>query len=331
MFRVIIIAFQFWHSEPSSLLSFNIQSYHFFSVLAFRATIFSQFRHSEPPPLLSLGVQSHHLFSVWAFRATISLQLGAQSRHIFSVMTFRVILLNYVFRSTISLLVQRLEPHLHFGVQSRCLFQFDIQSLVFSLTFRSSSLVFSVINFFLVRRSEPCLQFGIQSHHVFLQLGVQIHHISFISAFRVVSSFWHSEPLFSLAFRYAFLVWHLESSFRVRHSGPLVSLAFKAIIFLVQHLEPLVNLAFRCHHISSVWHLETLVSLAFRATIFLQFSVQSRIPSIQSCHSLLVRCSESHCQHLELSFSFSLAFRFIFFTLDVQSPKLTTQSRSFYL
>ena len=63
------------------ILNFGIQSHHRFLVLAFKVIIAPQFRHLEPPSLLSFGVQSHHhsqfwrsessSFSVSAFRATI--------------------------------------------------------------------------------------------------------------------------------------------------------------------------------------------------------------------------------------------------------------------
>ena len=135
------------------------------------------------------------------------------------------------------------------------------------------------------------------------------------SVFRVMSSVRHSKP----------------SPFLVRHSELHLQFDVQGRVFSIWHSDPLVSLAFKCHHISSVWHSKPLVNLAFRATIFLQFSVQSHIPSIQSCYFLLVQLSEPHCQHLELSFSFSLAFKVIFFALDVWSPELTTQSRSSYL
>ena len=62
--------------------------------------------------------------------------------------------------------------------------------------------------------------------------------------------------------------------------------------------------------ISLVRHSKPLVSLAFKVTIFLQLGVQSHIPSIQSCHFLLVWDLEPHCQHLEL---------FFFFQFNIQS------------
>ena len=61
---------QFGHSEPPlSLLNLGVQSHHFFSVWAFKATTSSrfgrseppssQFGHSNPPFFLNLGIQSH--------------------------------------------------------------------------------------------------------------------------------------------------------------------------------------------------------------------------------------------------------------------------------
>ena len=91
VFRAVSLA---WCLEPP-LLSLGIQSHHFFSVSAFRATI----------------------FSVWAFKATTSSQFGCseppssqfsvQSHPRFSVTTVRVIFLSLKFRVTI---------HSQFGV-----------------------------------------------------------------------------------------------------------------------------------------------------------------------------------------------------------------------
>ncbi|KAL6338312.1 hypothetical protein AAG906_018657 [Vitis piasezkii] len=89
-----IIAYRFWHSEPSSLLNFGVQRHHHFSTSAFRAIIIfsSAFRAII---ILDFGVQSHHCFSVLtsafrvimsffgsAFRATIFLQFSFQSHHL---------------------------------------------------------------------------------------------------------------------------------------------------------------------------------------------------------------------------------------------------------
>ena len=54
-----IIAFQFWRSEPLSLLSFGVQSHHYFQFGIQSLYRFSVWR-SEPSALFSFGVQSHH-------------------------------------------------------------------------------------------------------------------------------------------------------------------------------------------------------------------------------------------------------------------------------
>ena len=80
-------------------------------------------------------------------------------------------------------------------------FQFGVQSHDFSMTFGVASPIW---------RSKPHLLFGIQSHYLLLTFRAFIF---FSLAFRVVSSFWHSEPLFSLAFSATIFFWfqRLES------------------------------------------------------------------------------------------------------------------------
>ena len=124
------------HSEPSSLLNYDVQSrlsqfdiqrfqfsimafkaFIFFS-LAFRAAIYSQLRRSE----LSFSVQrSESSFSVSAFRATISFRFNVRSHHPFSV---------WVFRATISSQFRHSEPPSVFSLEFRVTIpsQFGIQS-----------------------------------------------------------------------------------------------------------------------------------------------------------------------------------------------------------
>ena len=172
---------------------------------------------------------------------------------------------------------------------------------IFILAFRAT-----FINF---RRSEPLFIFGLACRAI----------LSFFnSTFRVVVSVWHSNPhIFKLAFRaiihfglaFRAIMSFFNSAFRAmfsvrqskslfqfsvqsRHSlfgiqSPLFtvkrleppslrSLEFRASLFTVSHLEPLASLVFRAK------------ILAFRVVILFQFSVQSHIASIQSCHFLLV-------------------------------------------
>ena len=149
--------------------------------------------------------------------------------------------------------------------------------------------------FRLTFRVVICPQFDIQSHHVFFLFNVQSRifirrlepHLQFQrseQSFVLSSTFRAIISLFHLTFRFAFSFWCSK---------------------------PYLQFGVQSRHLSLVRHSEPLVNLAFRATIFLQFSIQSHIPSIQSCLSLLVRCSEPHCQHLGLPFSFSLVFRVI--------------------
>ena len=216
----------------------------------------------------------------------------------------------------------RSEPRylLSFGVQSHHIFSVSAFRVTISSQFR---------------RSEPpsLLNFGIQSHHL-LSLGVQSHHIFSFSTFKATISFQfrHSEPPYS-QFGRSGLLSLLSLGIQSHY---LNRLAFKATIssqsgfqshhpIMIGHLLPPFwcselhswrsRLSFAVQHSkpssSSICCSKLHISLAFRATVFLQFGVQSHVPNIQSCLSLLVQCSEPHCQHLGLPFSFSLAFRVI--------------------
>ena len=261
-FRTTIVS-QFRCLEPPSLFKLGVQSNRrvfsltfrvAFSISAFRAIIItSQFRRSKPSSLLSLGIQSHHLLSYGVqslhhsqfgvqshvfgleFKATISLQLSVQSRHIFSVTTLRIILLSQAFKSTISLSVRHLEQDLHFDVQSHCLFQFNIQSRVFSLAFRA------------------IVQFGVQIHIFSLAFRVVVHS----QAFRTISQLGIQMPsyFFNLAFR------DISQLGIQSHHFPLVQRSE----LHSQHLE-------LSYSFSSVFR-ATL--LAFRVVIFFQFNIQS--------------------------------------------------------
>ncbi|WJZ87834.1 hypothetical protein VitviT2T_007184 [Vitis vinifera] len=154
--------FSVWGSEPSSLISFGVQSHHRFSVLAFRAviTIFSlvfravitsQFWRSEPS-----------LFSVWGSEPSSLISFGVQSHHRFSVLAFRAVItiFSLVFRAVITSQFWRSEPSLFSVWCSK-------PSSLLSLAFRAIIV----------------LSFGVQSHHRFSVL-----------AFRAIT-------IFSLAFR----------------------------------------------------------------------------------------------------------------------------------
>ena len=217
------------HSEPSCTFLFNIQSRIFIltfkaalSISASRAIIASQFRRSEPSSLLSYDVQNHPSqfdiqrcqFSVLAFRTILFLELDVQSKHCFSVTTFRVVLHSLAFIATISsqfgrsessFIVSHLEPHFQFSVQSHNFFlQLGIQSHHFLQLDVQSHHPFSVW------RSEPPSLFSLafratspvwRSESLFSQFGIQSH--VFNLAFRVASPAWCSKSvsLHSLVFR----------------------------------------------------------------------------------------------------------------------------------
>ncbi|RVW13548.1 hypothetical protein CK203_101447 [Vitis vinifera] len=246
------IASRFRHSNPSSILSFGIQSHHQFSVSAFRAiiilistfraTISSQFRRSKPSSLLNFGIQSHHhsrTISIFSsvFRAIIVLSFDVQSHHHFLVLAFRAIIASSVRHS---------EPS------------------SFSVS------VFRVIIASLVRRSEPS-SFSISTFRAIIASSVLVFRAT------ISSQFGHSEPpsLYSLAFR-----------------AIIVSVSvFRAIIASHHHhsqfrgLEPPLLLSFgvQSHHHSQFRRLEpssllkppSLSVSTFGAIIDLSFGVQS--------------------------------------------------------
>ena len=166
--------------------------------MTFKVVISSQLRclessfsvwHLEPPFLLSFGFQSHHFFINLAFRATSSFWCS-EPLFVFSS-TFRAIMSFFYLMFRVTSSVLHLEP---------C-FQFGVQSYDFSMTFEVASPIW---------RSKPHLLFGIQSHYLLLTFRAFIF---FSLAFRVVSSFWHSESLFSLAFNAT--IFFLVLAFRV--------------------------------------------------------------------------------------------------------------------
>ena len=224
--------------------------------------------------VLSYGVQSHHFFLVWrseppslhklAFKATISFQL----RH-----------------SESSFTVWRLEPP---ASQYWCLEPFSTSvghsepPYLFSLCVHSHHLL-------TVRLLKPSslLSYDVQS--LLSQFDIQRFQFS-IMAFKVFI-------FFSLAFRVAFLVQHLESP-------SLHSLAFRAFIFfsltfgvasLVQHSEPSSLLNYdvqsrlsqfdiqRCQFLVMTFRAFIFFSLTFRVTYLVQ-----RLESL-SLHSLTFR------------------------------------------
>ena len=175
IFRLAFKAtFSFRHSDPCFL--FSVQSHIF--ILAFKSCIFSFDVQSR---ICSFNVQSHHPFLFWsseppflpslAFRVTIPFQFGIQNHPLFSI--------------------QRLEPHLQFGVQSHIVaLTFRVVSSVWRskplFVFSSISRVaFSVLAFRAItasqfRRLEPSiLSISVQSHpHRILSFGVHSHHFS---------------------------------------------------------------------------------------------------------------------------------------------------------
>ncbi|KAL6319136.1 hypothetical protein AAG906_011216 [Vitis piasezkii] len=268
------IASRFRHSNPSSILSFGIQSHHH-----------SQSRHSEPLSLLSFDIQSHHhsqfwhsepsSFSILTFRAIIILDFGVQSHHRFSI-SATISIFSLVFRAIIVLSFS-VQSHHHFLVLA---FRAIIASLVRHSESSSFSVsVFRVIIASLVRRLEPSslLQFWCSEPPFLLSLGIPGHHLF---------TAWHSEPS-SFQFRCSEL--HHHSQFRGLEPPLLLSFGnhhrfsnstFKAIIILsfgVQSHHRFSVSTFRAIITSQFWHSEpsSFSVLTFRAIIILNFGVQS--------------------------------------------------------
>ena len=166
--------FSVWHSEPPSLLSYNVQSRpsqfdiqrRQFSVTAFRAftLLSSTFRamisvwHSESH--LQLSVLSHYLFTIWRS------QPSSYHNRAFVATLFGVQSYIQAFRTIISPQLGIQSHRLHSGIQSH----------------RSHSGVQNHRSHSAVQSHHPHL--GVQSHSS--HLGVQSHHFSFFLAFRVI-------------------------------------------------------------------------------------------------------------------------------------------------
>ena len=205
----------------------------------------------------SIFVAIIHFFSVWRSEPLVVLNLA-----------FRVSIsyrhpksspFSFGVQSRYSFFVWHSEPHLRFGVQSHYIIHFGVQS-------HHSSLV---------RHSELHCHLGIQSHIVIL-------------AFRVVSSVWHSEPLFVFS-SISRVVFRLAFSVGLVFRATFSFLTSRVIAFLVWRSEPLVifRLAFRAT--CSFWRSKSLFifCLAYRAVFsswcsesYLQFGVQSHTFSL---------------------------------------------------
>ncbi|RVW81098.1 Transposon Ty3-I Gag-Pol polyprotein [Vitis vinifera] len=315
-FRATITS-QFRDLEPLSLLSFNVQSHHRFSVLTFRATIASQFRCSGPPLSFSIWPSKPSLLlSVSAFKAIIASQIRRHRVIIasrlrrskpssLSVSTFRAIiasqfqrseppsLINLKFRTTITSQFRRSKPPSSFPVwcseslsllKPSSLPSSDVQSHHPFLV-----LVFRAIIASQFRRSEPSslLNFGVQKPSSFS-----------VSAFRaiIVSQFRHSESSsFSSHHRFS------DSAFRaIIASQAIIASKFR-------RSEPSSSLVsvFKTHHRFSVLAFRAIIaspvpafkatipfSSTFRAIIASQFrrSEPSSLPNfdVQSHHPFLV-------------------------------------------
>ena len=280
LFRLVFkVVFSFWHSkslsqfrrsEPSSLLSFGVQSHHRFSVSTFKAIIASQFRRSEPSSLLSFDVQSHYRFSVPTFRAVVH---SLAFKVVIHILMFRVtssiwnLELSFVLSSTFRVVIISSQQ----GIKSHHL------STVWHL--ESSSFILLA---FKVISPQPCRSESLSLHSL---------------AFRVTVPFivWHSE-LSSyhdrafiatfLAFRATFLVFR----------AIIHSLEFKAVVHSWSLESSYLQFGIQSHQ--SAYHSEPPFSsssafkatfLAFKVVFFFQFSVQRHITSIQDCHFLLVQ------------------------------------------
>ena len=176
--------------------------------------------------------------------------------------------------------------YFRFGIQSRVLFLFGVQSNIFVwrseplLTFES---VFRATTYRSFRRSEPSLfSIGVQSHpHHIFSFGIQSH-------YRHVSRFRRSEPSSHLCSAFRAIV--ITSQYRC--SEPSSS------HFWFQRSEPslsLLDFDVQSHYHSSVWRSESYPQflrsessllpsltfgvafsvLAFRAIVSFSFDVQS--------------------------------------------------------
>ena len=227
----------------------------------------------------------------------------------------------------------------------------------------------STHHFLIAWRSEPpsLHTYGVKSYI----LGVQSHRSQFCAFKATISSqLWRLEPLslhisgiqshclFTVMVFGAVFLAHIPSiqsyQFLVRHSKPpsLHSYGVQSCILGIQSHRSQFGVQSRHSQFScskslftvwclessfTVWHVEPLVNLAFRATIFLQFDVQSHIPSIQSYQFLVqyLEPSPSSIRHLELSYLhfniqsriFSSTFRVIG-QLGIQSHHISLVRRS---
>ena len=202
---------------------------------------------------------------------------------------------------------------LSYGVQGLHLFQFGVQSRIFSLAFRST-ISFSVW------RSELHLQLGVQSHHPFSIMAFRAF-IFFSLAFRVASPTWHSESLSLLNYGIQGL-YLLQFGVQRR----IFSLAFRATIFFQFGVQNRISsLAFRVTIPSQLWCSRPTSSSIWCSKSHLQFGIQSRHifsvwPSepcfqfgVQSHHPFSVRVfrAASPVQRSESLSFHSLAFRAI--------------------
>ena len=179
-------------------------------------------------------------------------------------------------------------------------------------------MAFKVIIF--PRLEPPSLHgYGIQSHHLFTVIAFRA---TISSQLNIQSHFFDIQSHF---FNVQSHILNIQSyQFLVQHSKPLVSLAFRATIFLLfgiqSHIPSIQSYQFLVWHSEpsffssqafkatfSVFRATFLAfkaisfSLTFRVIIFLQLGIQSHIPSIQS-YQFLVWHSEP---------LFSLTFRAI--------------------
>ena len=347
-FRVVVNGLTFrvtstvWHLEPSSLLSYDVQSClsqfdiqrYQFLVMAFKAFIFfnlafktaSPARRSESPSFLSLGVQSHHVF----------LQLGVLSHHLFLVQHSESLsLYSLTFKAFIFFSLAFITP-----ISS----QFGLQSHVFSLAFRVTSPVWRSKPpslFSLAFKATISSQFGRSEPPPLLSLGVQSHHLFSVWAFRATISFQFSiqshcpftigcskpSSYHDRAFIATFSIYRvtIPSQFGVqRHHSITIGHSLPPF----RHSEP------HSQHLELSFSFSSMFKtalLAFRVAIFFQFSIQSHSYHSKPLSSVL--SVQSHVFNLAFRavILFNLAFRTVVRThYDILSHFLSfgVQSRS---
>ena len=289
----------------------SVQSHHFSTV--WRLELSFTVRHSDPlfkfrrSDPSSFTVQRSELsFTVWHSEPSFTVwnsksscfQLGVQSHHLSIVQHLESVVRSQAFRAIVH--IQGFRAIVVHSQAFRAIVHIQAFKaiIVHSLAFRVivHSLAFrAIIHSLAFKVVIISPQFGVQSYHS--QFGAQSRRSQF-GIQSPSSTFRRSEPSFT---------------FRCLKPSFLHSLALGSIVHS-QAFRAICQLGIQSHHI---------FSLAFRAI---------SQPSIRCHHFPLVRRSEPHSQHLELSLSFSSVFRATLLAFRVAIFfQFSIQSHSYYL